>query len=156
MRLPFEDQPRRRTDAGIGGPIRRNRVPVENRFHRWPERRQQFVARPKGRVAARHRRRRWTCQALVTPLLTAGTLSAKSVVTIPSNMVTSPMVPTSPDGSNICTNYNSGSANTVQVGTAGGYLFVSQVDYTYTPAVAYGFSTTIPLGYMLYMSPRLI
>jgi Flp pilus assembly protein TadG len=91
-----------------------------------------------------------------TPALTAGTLSATSVVSVPSAMITSPMVPTSPDGSNICTNYNAGTAQTVQLGTAGGYLFVSEVDYTYVPVDIFDFTTTIPLGYVLYMSPRLI
>jgi Flp pilus assembly protein TadG len=91
-----------------------------------------------------------------TPALTAGSLSATSVVNVPSSMITSPMVPTSPDGSDICTNYSAGTAQTVQLGTAGGYLFVSEVDYTYTPLAGFGFATSIPLGYSLYMSPRLI
>jgi Flp pilus assembly protein TadG len=84
-----------------------------------------------------------------TPSLTAGT-----VVTIPTNLITSPMVPTSPDGSDVCNNTTSSSTKT-QVGTAGGYLFFGQVAYAYTPAISYGALTTTNMGDQIYMSPRL-
>ena len=90
-----------------------------------------------------------------TPALTAGSLSSTSVVTVPTNMITSPMVPVSPDSSNICTNYSTGTSTKVQVGTAGGYLFLAQFDYAYVPLVGFGFPTSIAMGNILYMSPRL-
>jgi Flp pilus assembly protein TadG len=90
-----------------------------------------------------------------TPVLTAGSLSSNSVVTVPANMITSPIVPTSPDGSNVCSNFSTGTSTKTQVGTAGGYLFVAEVDYPYQPLVGLGWTTTVPLGTILYMSPRL-
>lgn len=90
-----------------------------------------------------------------TPLLTAGTLSSSSVVSVPNAMITTPMVPTSPDGSNVCQNYATGTTNKVQVGTAGGYLFVAQFDFAYQPLTGFGFPASVPLGNVLYMSPRL-
>jgi len=90
-----------------------------------------------------------------TPLLQAGTLSAKSVVTVPSGMINSVMIPTSPDGSNVCQNFSTGTSTTTQVGTAGGYLFLGQIDYTYVPAVNLTLSSTVPMGQIIYMSPRL-
>lgn len=92
---------------------------------------------------------------------TAGTLpatqtqSASSVVSIPNNMVTSPMVPTSPDGSNVCGNLAPGTSNKVQVGTAGGWLFSGTVKYSYTPALAIFALAPIQLSDTIYMSPRL-
>ena len=90
-----------------------------------------------------------------TPALTAATLTSSSVISVPANMITTPMVPTSPDSSNVCSNFATGTANTVQVGTAGAYLFVSEVDFAYQPLIGFGFPTTIALGNMLFMSPRL-
>jgi Flp pilus assembly protein TadG len=92
-----------------------------------------------------------------TPSETAGKLNASSVVPIPATMIPSgsPLIPTSPDGSNICTNYAPGTSTTTQVGTAGGYMFVGQVSYTYMPAMTYGFTSVIPLSYYIYMVPRL-
>jgi Flp pilus assembly protein TadG len=91
----------------------------------------------------------------VTPALTAGTLSAASVMSLSSNLVTSQMIPTSPDGSNVCTNYSPSTEETVQVGTAGAFLFVGEVDYTYQPLAGFGFPTTVSLGNIIFMSPRL-
>lgn len=85
----------------------------------------------------------------VTSSLTAGT-----VVSIPANLVTSPMVPSSPDGSNVCSNTTSGT-NKTQVGTAGGYLFFGQVAYTYTAAIRLGQPITTTMADQIYMSPRL-
>jgi Flp pilus assembly protein TadG len=90
-----------------------------------------------------------TGSASATPSLTAGT-----VVSIPANLVTSPMVPTSPDGSNVCSNTSSGT-NKTQVGTAGGYLYFGQVAYAYTAAINLGAPITTNLGDQIYMSPRL-
>ena len=90
-----------------------------------------------------------------TPALVAGQMSANSVVPIPANMITAPMIPVSPDGSNVCTNYNTGTAQTTQLGTSGGFLFVSQLTYSYQPAFNYGFPTIIPMSEAIYMSPRL-
>jgi len=90
-----------------------------------------------------------------TPALTAASLSSTSVVTVPANMITTPLVPTSPDGSNICANFSTGTSTKVQVGTSGGYLFVAEVDYPYQPLVGLGWTTTVQLGTILYMSPRL-
>lgn len=96
-----------------------------------------------------------------TSTQTAGTLpanatqSANNVVSIPANMVTSQMVPTSPDGSDVCNNLAPGTSNTTQVGTAGGWLFRGQVNYAYTPVLQFGPITTSALSDNIYMSPRL-
>ena len=92
---------------------------------------------------------------VATPALTAASLSASSVVAVPANMITTPMVPASPDASNVCQNFATGTASKVQVGTAGGYLFVAEVDLAYQPMTGFGFPATIALGNVLYMSPRL-
>jgi hypothetical protein len=70
-------------------------------------------------------------------------------------MVTTPSVPTSPDGSDVCQNYGATTAQKTQVGTAGGFLFVAEVDYTYQPLPGFGFPATVPLSTILYMNPRL-
>lgn len=85
---------------------------------------------------------------------TTSSFTAGSVVSIPANLITSPMVPTSPDGSNVCQNTTS-SANKVAVGTAGGYLFLGQISYNYTPPIGLGSLTTMRLGDQDYMIPRL-
>ena len=96
-----------------------------------------------------------------TSTQTAGTLpanqtqSASSVVTIPSTMVTSPMIPTSPDGSNVCTNYAAGTSTKTQVGTAGGWLYMGKVNYSYTPGINFFRLATTSLSDTIYMSPRL-
>jgi Flp pilus assembly protein TadG len=96
-----------------------------------------------------------------TPSQTQGTLPATAaqvagnVVTIPSDMATSPMIPTSPDGSNVCQNLATGTSTKTQVGTAGGYIYRGSITYTYTPAVAF---VTLPATTMSdtdYMLPRL-
>lgn len=92
---------------------------------------------------------------------TAGTLptnqaqQSANVVTIPSNMVSTTMIPTSPDGSNVCTNLNPGTSSKTQVGTAGGWLFVATVSYSYTPGVAFFSMTPTTLSDTVYMVPRL-
>lgn len=92
---------------------------------------------------------------------TAGTLpanqtqSANSVASIPSNMITSPMVPVSPDGSNVCGNLAPGIANKTQVGTAGGWLFMSQVSYNYTPSATFVSLPATTFSNTIYMVPRL-
>lgn len=92
---------------------------------------------------------------------TAGTLpanaaqSASNIVPIPSDMVTSTMIPASPDGSNVCQNLAPGNSTKTQVGTAGGWLFKGKITYIYKPFVSY-----LPLGNStltdtIYMVPRL-
>ena len=102
----------------------------------------------------------WT-QAQAGGASATSSLTASTVVAIPTSMVTSPMIPTSPDGSNVCNNTaavmaaaTNPSAKT-QVGTAGGYLFYGQVAFAYTPVVRYGTLTTTVMGDQIYMSPRL-
>ena len=90
-----------------------------------------------------------------TPVLTASSLSSASVITLPANLTTTPSVPTSPDGSDVCQNYSTGTANKVQVGTAGAFLFLAEVDFTYQPLQGFGFPATVPLGNIIYMNPRL-
>ena len=96
-----------------------------------------------------------------TSTQTAGTLpavqtqSASNVVSIPSTMVTTPLVPVSPDGSNVCTNFAPGTSSKTQVGTAGGWLFMGTVTYQYTPGVNFFSLPTTPLTDTIYMSPRL-
>lgn len=96
-----------------------------------------------------------------TSTQTAGTLPANAtqspttVVSIPSNMVTTPMVPTSPDGSDVCNNLGPSTSTSTQVGTAGGWLFMSQINYTYTPGVSFVALSTTQLTDTIYMVPRL-
>ena len=96
-----------------------------------------------------------------TSTQTAGTLpasatqSASTVVSIPSNMVTSTMVPSSPDGSDVCNNLAPNVANKTQVGTSGGWLFMGQLTYAYTPLFNFGLFGTTNLTDNIYMSPRL-
>ncbi|GAA0308249.1 hypothetical protein GCM10009087_17830 [Sphingomonas oligophenolica] len=92
---------------------------------------------------------------------TAGTLptnqaqSANTVVSIPSNMITSTMVPTSPDGSNVCGNLAPGTSTKTQVGTAGGWLYMGKITYNFTPVVSFIPIATTPLTHTIYMVPRL-
>ena len=98
-----------------------------------------------------------------TSTLTAGTLpsvatqSANSVVALPSGFVAagSPLIPASPDGSDVCTNYAPGTSTVTQVGTAGAYVWVATINYTYTPAVAYSSFSATTFTDTIYMSPRL-
>jgi Flp pilus assembly protein TadG len=95
-----------------------------------------------------------------TPILTAGSLSASSVIALPSGFLSnspsqSPLVPTSPDGSDVCSNYAASTTTKTQVGTAGGYIYVAEVDYTYVPALPIGLPATVPLSSVIYMIPRL-
>lgn len=92
---------------------------------------------------------------------TAGTLPAaqtqlaSSVVSIPANMVTTPIIPVSPDGSNVCSNLAPGTSTKTQVGTSGGWLFRGQIIYKYVPGVSYLAATSTTLGATIYMTPRL-
>lgn len=92
---------------------------------------------------------------------TAGTLpatqtqSASAIVAIPGSMVTAPLVPVSPDGSNVCGNLAPGTSTKTQVGTAGGWLFVGTVSYRYTPGVSLFSFPAMTLADTIYMSPRL-
>lgn len=88
-------------------------------------------------------------------LPTPGTQLASTVISIPSNMVTSTMIPTSPDGSNVCNNFATGTSTKTQVGTAGGWLFVAKVTYSYTPGVSFFSLTPTPMSDTIYMVPRL-
>jgi Flp pilus assembly protein TadG len=96
-----------------------------------------------------------------TSTYTAGTLpashaqSASTVVAIPSTMVTAPLVPASPDGSNVCANLAPSTSTKTQVGTAGGWLFMATVTYQYTAGVNFFSLPTMPLTDTIYMSPRL-
>ena len=84
-----------------------------------------------------------------------GTQTSANVVSIPANMVTSAMIPDSPDGTNVCNNLTPGTSNTTQVGTAGGWLFMGQVKYAYAPSIGLGPITTTTMVDVIYMSPRL-
>lgn len=92
---------------------------------------------------------------------TAGTLPtseaqlASNVVSIPSNMITATMVPTSPDGSNVCGNLAQGNNNKTQVGTAGGWLYMATITYNFTPTVSFIPLDTQALTHTIYMVPRL-
>ena len=92
---------------------------------------------------------------------TAGTLpanatqSSNSVVSIPSNMITTPMIPSSPDGTNVCSNLAPGTSNKTQVGTAGGWLYMATIKYTYTPGVSSVTLGTTQMQSTIYMVPRL-
>lgn len=92
---------------------------------------------------------------------TAGTLPANeaqspaTVVSIPASMVTATMVPTSPDGSNVCGNLAPGTSNRKQVGTVGGWLYMAKVSYDFTPSVSYVTVRAQKLTHTIYMTPRL-
>lgn len=102
--------------------------------------------------------------SVVTPTLsthTAGTLpqnqtqSSSNIVTIPSNMITSTMIPVSPDGTNVCGNLAPSTATKTQVGTAGGWLFMGRITYDYMPFISYLPMTSATLTDTTYMVPRL-
>lgn len=90
-----------------------------------------------------------------TPTLTAGSLSASSVITLPTSMISSAMVPASPDGSDVCKNYAASTASKTQVGTAGSFLFVGAISYSYLPPINYLVYSALNIGDTFYMSPRL-
>jgi len=96
-----------------------------------------------------------------TPDQTAGTLptieaqSASTIVSIPSDMITAPMIPVSPDGTNVCDNLNPGTSTKTQAGTSGGFLYRSKITYSYTPFVSSAPITTSTMTHTLYMVPRL-
>ena len=90
-----------------------------------------------------------TGSASATPRLSAG-----SVVGIPANLITTPMVPTSVDGSNVCSN-TVAAANTTLVGTAGGYLLLGQTSYAYRPVFSFSQVTQFTVADQIYMIPRL-
>ena len=93
---------------------------------------------------------------VLTSPITVGTPAAASVVAIPAAMVTASLIPVNPDGSTgICANYAASNSTRTQLGQAGGYLFKGQVSYLYTPAIAFGATTTTMMGDAIYMSPRL-
>ena len=84
-----------------------------------------------------------------------GTQSANNVVSIPANMISSTMVPTSPDGSNVCGNLAPGTSTKTQVGTAGGWLYMGKISYNFTPSVSFIPIRTTALTHTIYMTPRL-
>ena len=81
-------------------------------------------------------------------------LTALTVVAIPAGLITSPMVPTSPDGSNVCSNTTAATNKTV-VGTAGGYLLLGQTSYDFQPVLNFNNVTHYPIADRIYMIPRL-
>lgn len=102
--------------------------------------------------------------SVVTPTTSnqiAGTLprneaqSANNVVSIPRNMITSTMVPTSPDNSNVCGNLAPGTSTKTQVGTAGGWLYMGKITYNFTPVVGFIPIQATTLSHTIYMVPRL-
>ncbi|MBU6266024.1 MAG: pilus assembly protein [Sphingomonadales bacterium] len=84
-----------------------------------------------------------------TPLLTAGT-----VVSVPASMITTPMIPTSPDGSNVCNN-TTPAANRTVVGTAGVYMMLGRVNYAYQPVYSFASMARYNVTDQIYMIPRL-
>lgn len=99
--------------------------------------------------------------ANATPDQVEGTLptseaqSANTVVSIPTNMITSTMIPTSPDGSNVCGNLAPGNSNKTQVGTAGGWLYRGKITYNFTPVISFIPLQNTTLAKTIYMVPRL-
>jgi Flp pilus assembly protein TadG len=90
-----------------------------------------------------------TGSTATTPALTVGT-----VVTIPTGMITAPMIPTSPDGSNVCGN-TVAAPNRTLVGTAGGYLLLGRAVYSYQPVYSFGSMARYNVADQAYMIPRL-
>ncbi|WP_206244375.1 TadE/TadG family type IV pilus assembly protein [Novosphingobium terrae] len=93
-------------------------------------------------------------QAQAAGTTATSSFTAGSVVSIPASLITSPMVPTSADGSNVCSNTTAATNKTV-VGTAGGYLFFAQIYFSYAPPIGLGSLITKTLGDQDYMIPRL-
>lgn len=99
--------------------------------------------------------------ANATPDQVEGTLptneaqAAATVVSIPTNMITSTMIPTSPDNSNVCGNLAPGTSSKTQVGTAGGWLYRGKVTYNFTPVISFVPIQTTTLTKTIYMVPRL-
>lgn len=89
-----------------------------------------------------------------TPLLSGGTLSATSVVTLPSGIITADMVPASPDGSNVCTNFAAGTATKTQIGTAGALIYTTSSVYTYQSLSHLGLGRAVTLSDTSYVLPR--
>lgn len=88
-------------------------------------------------------------------LPTADTQPTTSIISIPTDMVTASMIPSSPDGTNVCDNRGVGTSTKTQVGTAGGWMYVATVTYSYTPGVSFFSMTPTPLTDTIYMVPRL-
>lgn len=92
---------------------------------------------------------------------TAGTLptvetqSPNTIVSIPANMISPTMVPTSPDGSNVCGNLDPSTATKTQIGTAGGWLYMGKITYNFTPSISFIPIQTTALTHTIYMTPRL-
>lgn len=101
-----------------------------------------------------------------TSPITAGSPANPTIVTLPSGILTRasgstsyyPLAPTSSASSttniDICAN-TSASGNTPVVGSAGSYVFVGKIDYTYTPPVDYPVTITTKMTNNIYMIPRL-
>jgi len=83
------------------------------------------------------------------------TQSSDNVVPIPANMITSSMIPVSPDASNVCGNLAPGTSNKTQVGTSGGWLFTGTITYDYAPFISYLPMTSTTMTETIYMVPRL-
>lgn len=81
--------------------------------------------------------------------------SSSSIVTIPSDMITTSMIPVSPDGTNVCGNLAVGTSTKTQVGTAGGWLFMGKITYNYAPFISYLPMTSTTMTDTIYMVPRL-
>lgn len=102
-----------------------------------------------------------TTSTVTTSTDTAGTLptaarqAAATVVEIPADMVSTSMIPTSPDGTNVCGNLDPGTSNKTQVGTAGAFMYRGTVTYTYSPPVSFVPATTTVISDTIYMAPRL-
>jgi Flp pilus assembly protein TadG len=81
--------------------------------------------------------------------------AANTVVSIPTDMITSTMIPTSPDNSNVCGNLAPGTSTKTQVGTAGGWLYRGKITYNFTPVISFVPIQTTTLTKTIYMVPRL-
>jgi len=96
-----------------------------------------------------------------TPTQTAGTLPANqtqlasNIISIPGNMITTPIIPTSPDGSDVCGNLAPSTSSKTQVGTAGGWLFMGHFSYNYTSSLSYRLFPSRTMTDAIYMAPRL-
>ena len=92
-----------------------------------------------------------------TSNLTAGTLSSSSVISVPSSLITTPMLPVNSAGTTVsnCTAYGATTTTMPQLGTSGAYLYVGQIGFSYKPAISYNTVNTTPMADLIYMSPRL-
>ena len=109
----------------------------------------------------------WTASTTYTGTSTTTSSQSQAITTsnqtlpsgISGTLINSAMVPTSPDGTDVCSNTPASNTTTgaVMDGAAGSFLYSSQMSYTYTPPLkvfiggffSTGYTLTTPVEYMV-------